>query len=245
MCFFESSPVECIPRGVIQVKEIIWRGILFATFLLNLAAIFVSQNTVDSSQYYSSFFQADRRPDPSKCDRKYWLNVATVMGKCKTHARRTRENLKWMNELKLEVYEWTSSVVVIFLLPGKNLVSLVRWGNPCARMGHTGRKWHLCHSTRFEIAERSVYCANNWGRSLEMEETRDKIINIWCPRWKPPCSWLLSFAIEFPCVASRQFPRSKKRVCSRLHGKWVWDHIIQTKTYEMEVAEEVWRYPKM
>ena len=30
----------------------------------------------------------------------------------------------------------------------------------------------------------------------------------------------------------------KKRVCSRLHGKRVRDHIIQTKTYEMEVAEE-------
>ena len=30
----------------------------------------------------------------------------------------------------------------------------------------------------------------------------------------------------------------KKRVCSRLHGKCVRDQIIQTKTYEMKVAEE-------
>ena len=30
----------------------------------------------------------------------------------------------------------------------------------------------------------------------------------------------------------------KERVCSRLHGKCVRDHIIQTKTYEIEIAEE-------
>ena len=68
--------------------------------------------SVDSSQYYSSF--SELIGDRSKCDRKYRLKVAKVIRKCKTHAR---ENLKWMNELELEleVYEWTSSVVVIFL----------------------------------------------------------------------------------------------------------------------------------
>ena len=69
-------------------------GVLVATFLLDLAAIFVSQNgvsTVDSSQYYSSFSELIGDPIVQNVIGKYRLNVAKVIRKCKTHAR---ENLK-------------------------------------------------------------------------------------------------------------------------------------------------------
>ena len=109
------------PLGAIQAKEIVWKGVLVATFLLDLAAIFVSQDgvsTVDSSQYYSSFSELIGDPIVQNVIGKYRLSVAEVIRKCKTHAR---ENLKWINELELEleVYEWTSSVVVIVLPTGK------------------------------------------------------------------------------------------------------------------------------